>query len=161
MGSKNDVKDKIGCDGRNQRSYDSSLPTLGLNNLEHQTNEKKGVDEESNLFERKRVAGYGYQNDHNIPPSERLLRGRLFYFLLSHHRLKKAGQREDKHNEARTEGEKAWPGVVDRAKGYAVSFDTGKNRKEKPEKIAVKENAPHPKSPMMQYIYYPRGYVNG
>jgi hypothetical protein len=42
----------------------------------------------------------------------------------------------------------------------AVGFNTGNNRKENPEKIAIKENTPHPRSPIMQYIYYSPGDVN-
>jgi len=113
MGSKDDIKNEIGRNGCDQPSYDSCLPGLGLHNLEQQANEEESIDEESNLFERKRVTCDGCQNDHDIPPSKRLLRGGLLHFPLSCHRLKKGGQRKDKHDEARTEREKAWPGVVD------------------------------------------------
>ena len=161
MGSKDDIKDEIRRNGCDQPSQDGCLPGLGLHNLEQQANEEERIDEESNLFERKRVSGYGCQNDHDIPPSERLLKRRFFCFLLYCHRLEEGGQRKDEHGETRTKREKAWPGVVDRAECQAVSFDTSNNRKEKPEKIAIKENTPHPRSPMMQFIYYPRGDVNG
>jgi hypothetical protein len=161
LGFEDDIKDEIGRNACYQPSKDGRLPGLGLHNLEQQANEEEGIDEESNLFERKGVSGYCCQNDDDIPPTKRLLRGRNFCSLLSCPRLKKACQRKDEHDKARTEREKARPGVVNCSESQSVSFDTSEKRKEKPEKIAIKENALHPRSSMTQLIYYPPEDVNG
>ena len=81
MGSKDDIKDEIGRKGRDQPPNDGRLPGLWLHNFEQQAHEEKGIDEESNLFERKRISRYGCQDDDDIPPSKRLLKGRFLFFI--------------------------------------------------------------------------------
>ena len=139
MGSKDDIKEEISCNGRDQPSYDGCLPTLGLHDLEQQANKEKGIDEEPNLFKRKCVSCYGCQDDHDIPPSKGLLTRRLFYFSVFRLGLKKDNQRKDKHDEARTKREKTGAGVVDCAEFLSIRFNTGDKRKQKPEKITIEE----------------------
>jgi hypothetical protein len=86
--------------------------------------------------------------DEDIPPSKCFLTARFLNFLLFCSGLKKGGQRKDEHDETGTKRKKPRPRFMDCTEVQAVGFNTGNNRKENPEKIAIKENTPHPRSPI-------------
>ncbi len=83
LGPKDDIKDEIGGDCRDQSSKDRRLPALGFHDLEEEADEEKGVDEKTDPLKGKGISDDGCQDDDDTPPSKWLRAVRFFFFFFT------------------------------------------------------------------------------